>query len=160
MPGMIRRALVPCLTLVMAACSTVPSPAPDRPEPSVPRPQAPAPRPAPLPAPPPPAPADGFRMPEIMRGPGLDGVIREDARSLIRQFGPPRLDVREGDMRKLQFAGAPCVLDIFLYPLSPGAEPVATWLDARRASDGAGVDLLACLTALRRDVSERDTNRG
>jgi hypothetical protein len=64
--------------------------------------------------------------------------------------GPPRLDVHEGDMRKLQFAGPPCVLDVFLYPLRPGAEPVATSVDARRESDGRDVDSAACVAALAR----------
>lgn len=124
--------------------------------------------PAPAPAPPPPVsrpvvqplpgvptpvdtppPVESFRMPDIMRGAGLDGVIREGPNTLIRQFGQPRLDVTEGDMRKLQFAGAPCVLDVFLYPLRPGGDPQSTWLEARRASDGAAVDLLACMQALR-----------
>jgi len=42
------------------------------------------------------------------------------------------------------------VMDIFLYPLRPDAEPVATWIETRRASDGAEVDRLACMQALRR----------
>jgi len=58
--------------------------------------------------------------------------------------------VREGDMRKLQFAGRACVLDVFLYPLREGAEPVATWAEARRASDGQEVDRAACVQALGR----------
>ena len=51
-------------------------------------------------------------------------------------------------MRKLQFAGPPCVLDVYLYPLRPGAEPVATHVDARRESDGRDVDRAACIAAL------------
>ncbi|MBH5321461.1 hypothetical protein [Aurantiacibacter sediminis] len=86
--------------------------------------------------------------PRIMEGPGLGGIIREPAAVLTRRFGEPRLNVREGDMRKLQFSGQACVLDVFLYPLAPGAEPVATWVEARRASDGAAVDRLACIQAL------------
>ena len=81
---------------------------------------------------------------------GLDQVIRANARSLQAQFGTPQLDVREGDARKLQFAGAPCVLDVFLYPLTDGGEQVATWVEARRASDGAAVDRASCVAALRR----------
>jgi hypothetical protein len=65
-------------------------------------------------------------------------------------FGNPRLDVREGDTRKLQFAGRACVLDVFLYPLNPGSEPVATFVEARRASDGADVDKPSCVAALQR----------
>ena len=53
-------------------------------------------------------------------------------------------------MRKLQFSGQACVLDVFLYPLRPGAEPVATYVDARRPSDGVEVDRAACVAALRR----------
>ena len=95
-----------------------------------------------------PRPIAGVPAPQIMEGPGLGGIIREPAAVLTRRFGQPRLDVREGDMRKLQFTGQACVLDIFLYPLAPGAEPVATWVEARRSSDGANVDRLACIQAL------------
>ena len=95
-------------------------------------------------------PVTGVRAPEIQRLPGLEGVIEQDAASLTRRFGDPRLDVREGDMRKLQFAGEPCVLDVFLYPLREGREPVATHVEARRASDGQEVDRAACAAALRR----------
>ena len=41
-------------------------------------------------------------------------------------------------MRKLQFAGERCVLDVFLYPLREGQEPVATYVEARRASIALG----------------------
>lgn len=85
-----------------------------------------------------------------MNAAGLETIIRREAGTLERQFGSPRLNVREGDMRKLQFAGTACVLDIYLYPLRPGAEPVATWVEARRASDGAAVDRAACVRALSR----------
>ena len=95
---------------------------------------------------PPPRPV--FRAPEIQRLPGLESVIDKDAAALTREFGKPRLEVREGDMRKLQFAGEPCVLDVYLYPLRPGSEPIATHVDARRASDGLDVDRAACIAAL------------
>lgn len=94
-------------------------------------------------------PAVGFRAPQVQRVPGLTGVIEQDAASLIRQFGSPRLDVREGDMRKLQFTGQACVLDAFLYPMRPQGEPVVTYIEARRASDGQEVDSVACATSLR-----------
>lgn len=115
---------------------------------------APAPAPAPSqpipPSEPPPPPQAGFRAPEVMQGQGLAGVIRARGPALLTMFGPARLDVAEGDMRKLQFAGQACVLDIYLYPLSEGTEPVATWVQARRASDGREVDRAACIAALRR----------
>ena len=81
--------------------------------------------------------------------PGLEGLIGAGPAELGRQFGKPRLDVIEGDARKLQFIGAACVLDIYLYPAAPGREPVATYVDARRASDGQDVDRAACVAALR-----------
>lgn len=89
-------------------------------------------------------------MPEVLEGPGLAGIIRQPASTLMGRFGQPRLDTPEGDMRKLQFRSEACVLDVYLYPLAPGGEPVATWLEARRASDGAAVDRLACIQALSR----------
>lgn len=85
----------------------------------------------------------------ILTLPGLEGVIGAGANELIRQFGNPRLDVSEGDARKLQYAGGACVLDIFLYPAQPGREPLATYVEARRASDGQEVDRAACVAALR-----------
>ena len=85
---------------------------------------------------------------EVMHLPGLGSVIGANAATLRRQFGDPRLDLMEGDARKLQFSGAPCVLDIFLYPPENGGEPRATHVDARRASDGKDVDRAQCVGAL------------
>lgn len=87
--------------------------------------------------------------PRVMTTPGLEGVIGVSANALTNQFGAPRLDVREGDVRKLQFGGNACVLDIYLYPSSRSREPLATWVEARRASDGLDVDRAACVAALR-----------
>ena len=85
-----------------------------------------------------------------MRGAGLENVIGAGVAQLQRQFGNPQLDIREGDARKLQFAGEACVLDVFLYPTRDGATPTATHVEARRASDGRNVDRAACVRALRR----------
>jgi hypothetical protein len=82
--------------------------------------------------------------------PGLEGVIGADTAALERSFGTPRLDVWEGDARKLQFSGEACVLDVYLYPPRAGAEPTATYVDARRASDGLDVDRAACVAALKK----------
>ena len=95
-------------------------------------------------------PTAGFIAPQVMRGPGLDGVIGRNETALANLFGAPALSVVEGDARKLQFRGAQCVLDIFLYPLSLRAEPSATWIEARRPQDGRDVDRAACISALRR----------
>ncbi len=95
-------------------------------------------------------PTTGFRPAPVMNVPGLDGVIGQNADALQRVFGPPRLNVVEGDVRKLQFSGEACVLDVYLYPPRPGGEPQATYIDARRASDGFDVDRAACANALKR----------
>ena len=87
--------------------------------------------------------------PRRLAVPGLEGVIGATRGDLIRQFGAARLDVWEGDARKLQYAGTACVLDIYLYPASAGREPQATYVDARRASDGKDVDRASCIVALR-----------
>ena len=91
-----------------------------------------------------------FRPPRVMQVPGLEGVIGQTASALQSQFGAARLNVVEGDVRKLQFSGEACVLDVYLYPLTQGATPTATYVDARRSSDGLDVDRVACVTALRR----------
>jgi hypothetical protein len=86
---------------------------------------------------------------QIQRLPGLEGVIGSTAGDLTRQFGAARVDVLEGDARKLQFTGTPCVLDVYLYPPGQGREPQATYVDARR-TDGRDVDRASCVQALRR----------
>ena len=88
--------------------------------------------------------------PRVLAAPGLEGVIGAGPDELARQFGPARLDVWEGDARKLQFISTACVLDIYLYPPTPGSPPEATYVDARRASDGQDVDRAACVAALKR----------
>ena len=130
-----------------AACVAVPSAEPPRRE-SEPAPTQQSRQPPPA-RPQQPAP-QGFVMPQVLRLPGLERVIERDGTALLNTFGPPRLDVKEGDMRKLQFAGEACVLDVFLYPRRPGAEPVATHVEARRTSDGLDVDRAACIAALAR----------
>lgn len=84
----------------------------------------------------------------VLSAPGLDGVIGASAVELTRQFGNARIDVWEGDARKLQFTGTACVLDIYLYPPAEGRDPRATYVDARR-TDGRDVDRAACVAALR-----------
>ena len=79
---------------------------------------------------------------------GLEGVMGQDAAGLVRLFGQPDADVREGTARKLQFASAICVLDAYLYPTGK-AEPKVTWLDARER-DGSAMDRASCVAALTR----------
>ena len=87
--------------------------------------------------------------PQFRMEPGLEGVIGATQPQLSRQFGNPRLDVWEGDARKLQFSGTPCILDIYLYPTKSSREPLAAYVEARR-SDGRDVDKAACVRGLRR----------
>ncbi|KLI64701.1 hypothetical protein [Aurantiacibacter marinus] len=142
--------LIPILLTATLLSACVSTPQRQQAPPPPPRPDATTQVPPTRPSGPPPGSVGGMPAPQIMEGPGLGGIIREEAGTLQRRFGQPRLDVVEGDMRKLQFAGEACVLDVFLYPLAQGAVPVATWVEARRASDGAAVDRLACIQALSR----------
>ncbi|HYD23228.1 MAG TPA: hypothetical protein VEB68_00400 [Croceibacterium sp.] len=142
-----RLTLPALLSLLIAGCAAAPTP---EPQPGAPPVAAPRAQPTVPPTLPTPRLATGFRTPTVLRVPGLEGVIESDAASLVRSFGNPRLDVSEGDMRKLQFTGEACVLDVFLYPLRDGGEPVATYLEARRARDGQEVDRVACVQALQR----------
>lgn len=134
----------PALLLLplLGACTTVPAPTVSAPTRSAPSPPPQEVRVAPS--------TQAFRAPRVMNVPGLEGVIGRNETALANLFGSPRLTVREGDARKLQFVGEACVLDVYLYPLEPGGEPSATYVDARRASDGLDVDRAACVRALRR----------
>ena len=79
---------------------------------------------------------------------GLERVLGQDAAGLVRLFGQPDADVREGTARKLQFAGPICVLDAYLYPKGSEA-PRVTYLDAREP-DGSTIDRASCVAALTR----------
>ncbi|GEM_PF-131567 len=147
------RGLSPIILLMslLSACASIPEGRPPSPTPP---PSSGSGQPSTVPPPPPrqppPPPAAGFRVPQVLNLPGLENVIGRNTSDLTRQFGTPRLDVREDDMRKLQFSGEACVLDVFLYPTRPNAEPTATFVEARRSSDGQDVDRAACVNALRR----------
>jgi len=90
------------------------------------------------------------RLTHHARSGAFGGVIGADAEALIRQFGPPRLDIRDGDARKLQWSGTACILDAYLYPGEHGEHATATFVDARRG-DGRDVDREACIAALRKN---------
>ncbi|BDI59858.1 hypothetical protein [Qipengyuania nanhaisediminis] len=95
-------------------------------------------------------PGVAFRSPQVMRASGLDGVIGARAEALAHRFGDPRIDLMEGDARKLQFASDRCVLDIFLYPLEAGSEPVATHVAARRRDGSGEADSAGCIAQIER----------
>ncbi|PHR16548.1 MAG: hypothetical protein COA41_14485 [Sphingopyxis sp.] len=80
---------------------------------------------------------------------GLDMVMGKTSGQLVRLFGEPQLNIAEPPARKLQFASGACILDAYLYPPEGGGEQRVTHIDTRR-SDGAEVDRVSCVNALRR----------
>ncbi|HEY0630034.1 MAG TPA: hypothetical protein VGD23_11975 [Sphingomicrobium sp.] len=68
------------------------------------------------------------------------------ANELVAHFGRPRLQIREGDGTKIQFAGPACVLDAYLYP-GQGGVPRATHIEARNLQ-GGDVDTQGCVYAI------------
>lgn len=78
-----------------------------------------------------------------------NSLVGQHANAALSLFGKPRLDVAEGAGRKLQFAGPPCILDIYYYAPRQGAEPVATHVDAR-TPEGRDANVDSCVNALRR----------
>ncbi|MFU7527042.1 hypothetical protein [Qipengyuania sp. ASV99] len=81
----------------------------------------------------------------IPREAGLVGIIGEPAASLTQRFGMARIDLAEGDARKLQYVSGTCVLDIYLYPLAANADPVATHVETRARENGAATDRAQCI---------------
>jgi len=79
---------------------------------------------------------------------GLDIVMGKTAGQLTRLFGKAQQDVAESPARKLQFASGACILDAYLYPPENGGEERVTHIETRR-SDGAEVDRVSCVNALR-----------
>lgn len=96
-------------------------------------------------------PGTGFRAPSMMQGPGVDSVIGEGAGNLTRRFGAARIDLVEGDARKLQFASEACVLDIYLYPMNAGAPPVASHVEARQRQGGGPFERADCIAQIERE---------
>lgn len=84
---------------------------------------------------------------------GLERVMGQDQAALIRLFGAPDAEMREGTARKLQFQSGICVLDAYLYPKG-GELPRVTWLDARQP-DGKPIDRASCVGAISRRSAAR-----
>ena len=100
-----------------------------------------------------PAPERRAAVPIPYTSVGLERVLGQNAAGLTALFGQPQLDVREGPARKLQFGGAICVLDAYLYPKGT-AEPRVTYLDARQP-DGGPIDRASCVAAMTRRGAAR-----
>jgi hypothetical protein len=115
------RYLVPLTALLLAGCASTPTPSPE--------PAAPA------------SPAAGGAHSHST----LAGMT---ANELAQHFGKPKLQIREGDGTKLQFAGPACVLDAYLYPSQGGGGvPRVTHVDARNAQ-GDPVNVGGCIASL------------
>ncbi|AOL25010.1 hypothetical protein Ga0102493_11883 [Erythrobacter litoralis] len=95
-----------------------------------------------------PQPAEPFRTPRPQPGGDIAGIMGADSRSLLARFGEPRIQAVEGDARKLQFASADCVLDIYLYPMREGGTPVATHVEARLRQGGVATSREDCIRAV------------
>ena len=78
---------------------------------------------------------------------GLARLIGIDAAAVTRLLGAASLDRSEGPAHQLQFVRPPCVLDVFLYPPTPGATPQVRTAAARKP-DGSRIDPGACLALL------------
>jgi hypothetical protein len=79
--------------------------------------------------------------------PGLAQLINIDAAAVTAMLGPASLDRSEGPARALQFVRPPCVLDVYLYPPTPGAPPRVRTAAARKP-DGSRIDPGACLALI------------
>ncbi len=80
-------------------------------------------------------------------GPGLERISGQPASAATALLGAPSLDRSEPPGRMLQFARPACVLDVYYYPPTPGAVPVARYAEARRP-DGKPMDAGACALAI------------
>lgn len=136
MTGEIRIISIAATALLLAGCAGG----------AIPRPATPSGPPPPAAATPPPTTRPPVTQPRITQNNALVGHGADNA---LRMFGKPRLDVSEGAARKLQFAGAACILDIYYYAPRAGADPVATHVDAR-TPDGRDANVPSCIDALRR----------
>lgn len=81
-------------------------------------------------------------------GTGPAELMGLNASALTNLFGQPKLDVREGAGRKLQFLNDRCVLDTYLYAKKAGGDAVVAHAEAR---DRKGTDMSAnnCTAMLR-----------
>lgn len=81
-------------------------------------------------------------------GPTSAWAIGQSPDAVIARFGPPTFERGTAAARHLQFAYAPCILDVYFYPSQPGAALLGTHVDAR-SERGPAMDPVACMTAQR-----------
>ena len=115
------RHLIPLAALLIAGCASTPAPEPVQPVAAA------------------PVAADSHDHSS------LNGMT---ANELGQHFGRPRLQIREGDGTKLQFAGPGCVLDAYLYPNPGGAGvPRVSHIDTRN-HQGNPVNAQNCIASI------------
>lgn len=111
-----RRLAALSLSLLLAACATAPKPA----------------------------------QPPVQQWPPSEhtsgAIIGLTADELVRRFGTPALQIREGTSLKLQFRSSLCVLDAYLYPTGTAPHRV-TYVDTRTRSL-ANIDQAICIRSL------------
>jgi hypothetical protein len=76
-----------------------------------------------------------------------NALIGLSAQDLVGRFGAPALQIREGSSVKLQFRGARCVLDAYLYPSGGNGALKVTHIDTRLPS-GADTPQATCTASL------------
>lgn len=113
-----RRFIAPTAVLLLAACATTPAPQPVAP----------------------------VRPVEVK--PQRGDLIGLTANELGARFGQPRIQVREGDGTKLQFATKSCILDAYIYPPSGGKGAARVTHVDTRTRDGRDTDRARCITAI------------
>jgi len=115
------RRLFPLAALFVAACATTP--------------------------PPPPAPVEPPK-PVVVEKPESGTLIGLTANELVSRLGTPRLQIREGQGTKLQFAVSACILDAYLYPPAPGGGVLRVAHVDTRSRQGTDVNQQNCITAI------------
>ena len=73
-------------------------------------------------------------------------IIGRTADELVRRFGTPALQIREGESLKLQFRSATCVLDAYLYPAGNAPHRVS-YVDTRTPAL-ADMDQAPCIDSI------------
>jgi hypothetical protein len=112
------RFLIPASMLLLAGCASTPAP-PPKVEPTKP-----------------------VVVEKVERGP----LVGLSANELVSRLGTPRLQVKEGDGTKLQFANTACVIDAYLYPGSSGT-PRVSHVDTR-TRDGRNAEQQSCIDSI------------